>query len=285
MAIDTWNFPCWQTADAGPNATPRNNIGMAWIVGPAHVTTQPFTNTITCIFSLLMRTGWTSMDGGAQGIFSIGQQGGASAAFHLQLTRSSTDPELTILAWDVPGGLQRYNIGLGDEDGTSWLSADKWYQFAISINPTGIVYAVNGSETAKAVETTKIPGNINVDNGNDRVWVHAPSAAWGVSEPSLINTNWPSVILGASAWSTAYLNLSSQSVRNRIWDSNGDFKNPGQNGSLWFGDAYGADVPEYYFLDGSPRFQRGSDTQLWANGGGGHGANDNAPGGLRKQYE
>jgi hypothetical protein len=79
------------------------------------------------------------------------------------------------------------------------------------------------------------------------------------------------------------LDFSSSAVRARIWDDDGDFKNPGEDGSLWFGDTYAGNQPEYYFVDGSPIIQNGSETDEWSSSTSiaivGVGA------GLRKQYE
>ncbi|MCK5640930.1 MAG: hypothetical protein KAJ19_09040, partial [Gammaproteobacteria bacterium] len=74
MGADTWNFPCYQTMDEGTGAT-RGSRGMAWAIGPDAGTTQPFTETFTCIFSYLYRTGFShtnATDFPGQGIFSIG---------------------------------------------------------------------------------------------------------------------------------------------------------------------------------------------------------------------
>ena len=78
-------------------------------------------------------------------------------------------------------------------------------------------------------------------------------------------------------------------MRNRIWDTDGNFKNPGEDGSLWFSDTYGSATPEFYFLDGSPRKDNGaynaSIPQVWNTSAGGGAGSTTPPGGLRKQYE
>ena len=127
----TWNFPCWQCID-DINGT-RNDGGWYYRVGPdGGGTTQPFTTKLTAIFSFLIRSGWTSQDGGLQSIISLGSNGASKTAFLLALIDSSTNPALQVQFGDATGNVQRYTINLGDEDGASWLSTDKWYQMAIS---------------------------------------------------------------------------------------------------------------------------------------------------------
>ena len=76
---NTWNFPCWTTRHQGPNYT-RGNIGNVFELGPgassAPATTQPFTGTITVIFSLIMQSGgWSNLAGATEGVFSVATPG------------------------------------------------------------------------------------------------------------------------------------------------------------------------------------------------------------------
>ena len=82
--------------------------------------------------------------------------------------------------------------------------------------------------------------------------------------------------------STEKLDFSDAATKARIWDTNGDFKNPGEDGSLYFSDTYGSVQPEIYLLDGSGRYDNGSVGYVWV--GPGSGASDQIPGGLKKQY-
>jgi len=288
MSNDTWNYPCWVTRDQGPNYT-RNNLGnlfeLSGYLSPG--TTLPFTDTITAIFSVLIRGGgWTSTDGATQGIASVGAQGLTDAAFRIS-TNDIKNPGgavgINIVAWDNTFGY-RHDIHLGDADGTSWCWLNRWYQVAVSMNAAGICYAVNGTTSPKNVVSTNSPGSVALNNGAERMWVCGPNAAFNQQQAAAIITEWPSMIFGASAYSSEYLDLTSAAVLNRIYDTDGNFKNPGQNGSLWFGDTYSANTPEFYFPDGTPIHQMGKDEQEWSSGQGTNGYSG-CPGGLKKQYE
>ena len=275
---DTWNYPCWQCHDDGPGAT-RNTHGNVWIQP-----TQPFTSAITCLFSVLIRDGWTAVNAIYQGIFAIGIPGVPGGdGINIWMQDTDTNPYVGVRSYDNSGAVVRYNYKLGDEDGATWLAGDKWYNIGVSVGSTGLQYVVNGSTTPMVTELTNTPGAINLDTGADRIYMTGPPASYGgniqTAPPYM-----PSMVLGAAAYSSTELDLSSAAVRDRIWDANGDFKNPGENGSLWFGD-YGVDIPEYYFVRGVPIEQNGTDTQSWTTGWAGSGGAHSVPGGTRKQYE
>ena len=289
MTIDTWNFPCWSTEDAGPGA-PRNTRGMLFATGPPGSGAPtggvlPFSSEMTSIFSMFIRPGWTSQDGGQQGIFSIGVASVTETVGH-SFILSSTTPALFISYKDGGTAAERYEISIGDEDGTNWLQDNKWYQFAVSANSSRIQYVCNGSITPKDNVITNTPGALNINAGAGRVWMTSPPASWGIAtDPIGITQNWPSVILGPAMHYSTAIDLSSSTVRDRIFDSNGDFKNPGENGSLWLGDTYDSTIAEYFFPYGIPDYNLGTDTEAWTSWSGGFANAQTALGGLRKQYE
>jgi len=288
LSSSTWNFPTYQCIDnLSVSSVTRATGGNIFTVGPAHSTTQPFSDTITGVFSIFIRSGWTNQNNATdqQGIFSIGFSGASTSTLYIVFSLASTNPAVTFFISDGGGSPTRYHFRVGDEDGINWLQDDKWYQIAFSASSSGVSYAVNGSTTPIVITTADVAGDINLDSGNERIWaVGGPTAAWGTNNPTTINSPvWSSLLMGPSCWSTQGLDFSSSAVRARIWDDNGDFKNPGEDGSLWFGDTYAANTPEYYFVDGSPIIQHGSDTQVWTNATGIALTGVNA--GLRKQYE
>jgi hypothetical protein len=175
-------------------------------------------------------------------------------------------------------------VSLGDEDGSNDIQDDKWYQMAISMSGSQLQYAVNGSTTPTVTITADTPSTPVLST--DRIFLHGGTATAN-SDPSGFTTQWPSLLFGPMAMYTTAIDLTSSTVRDRIWDANGDFKNPGEDGSLWFGDTYGDVQPEYYFINGAPVWQKGTNTVVWAaRDGGSSGGNGNTmPGGLRKQYE
>jgi len=280
MANDIWNFPCWTARDRGPDE-PRNKHGNLF-----QLNTVPFTDSITAIFSVLIRTGWTSQDGAVQGIGSVGIQGETDCRFRISTNdhvNGGGRVGVNIVAYDQSQINVRHNVHLGDENGVDWMLNDKWYQVAVSINSSGIQYAVNGTLTPKMVISTNDPGNISLGGG--RAWMVGPNAAINQTDPILISVEWPTMIFGASAYSTQALDLSDPVVLARIYDGTGNFKKPGEDGSLWFGDVYGADTPEFYFTDGTPIHQNGTDLNAWTALRGGGAGFTSCPGGLKKQYE
>ena len=291
MAKDTWNFPCWTTRDKGPGET-RNTTGNIFELGPGTIfapgTTLPFTTEITAIFSVLIRSGWTSTDGATQGIASVGKRSAADSSFRMSTNDNASSggrPAINIVGWNEAAATVRYDIHLGDENGTDYMWFDKWYQIAVSINASGIVYAVNGTNTPKRLIATDNPGVIDMDGGSPRAWMLGAFANNSQASTATVLIGWPSMIFGSSAYYSEYIDLTDSAVLNRIYDSNGDFRNPGENGSLWFGDTYGETIPDWYFTDGTPIHQKGSDTQEWAGVAGGGAGFSSCPGGLRKQYE
>lgn len=291
MAQDTWNFPCWTTRDKGPGFT-RNTTGNIFELGAGTTTvpgtTLPFTDTITAIFSVLIRSGWTSTDGATQGIASVGTRSATDSSFRMSTNDDASvggRPAINIVGWNESGATVRYDIHLGDENGDDYMWFDKWYQVAVSINDAGIVYAVNGSITPKVLVATNNPGVIDMDGGSPRAWMLGAFASSSQASTATVLLGWPSMIFGSSAYYSEYIDLTDSAVLNRIYDSNGDFRNPGENGSLWFGDTYGATIPDFYFTDGTPIHQTGSDTQEWGAVAGGGAGFSSCPGGLKKQYE
>ena len=109
-----------------------------------------------------------------------------------------------------------------------------------------------------------------------------PPASYGGSL-IFVSTYMPSIVMGAAAYSTTALDLSNQEVLDRIFDNNGDFKNAGENGSLWFGD-YDSNKPAYYFPHGVPIIQNGTDTQPWLTQWANSGGFASVLGGKKKQY-
>jgi len=271
---------------------------MIWAIGPEVSTLQPFTNTITGIFSFFLRSGWSDITNTLdQHLTSIGGLSEASAGLTIKLVQetSGNGGRLQILFYDATGAANRHQIELGDEDGVNWIQADKWYQVAFSYSSGAFTYCVNGTTTPTINVLVAVNGALNLDAGNDRWWYHNGRAANSGkrtilnAEQNLVLDGWPTFVAGAAAWSTTYLDLSSSAVRGRIFDTDGNLKNPGENGSLWFDDTYDAVIPEHYFLDGSPRRDNGSYNasipQVWVSSGGGGSGSVTAPGGLRKQYE
>ena len=285
MATDTFNFPCWATSDKGPDNLPRGDAGMVFETGPGAFRApapMPFTESITYVFSFLARSGWTANGSLLQYIASMGLTGIDFIRLYV-IMDAGGDPQLRLVVNDGDATTIRYQIQLGDEDGSNWLSFDKWYQVVLTWDSSGIDWAVNGSLTPKFNVTTNTPGALNMDFDVPRIWLYGgPTSA--THNPDLLASGWPSFVAGVGAMRDVTIDLTDSAVMDRIYDSNGDFKNPGENGSLWFGDTYDATVPESYFMDGSARFSDGDGTMAW---GSDEGASEwvGHPGGLRKQYE
>lgn len=286
MSKDTWNFPTWLCRDRGPSLSPRADRGHNFT---AQSQTLPFSSSITCVFSFLARSGHTAEANEQTYLTTIAKQSGAHTALSLRLNMDTSTPEnskLRVRFYDIPGAVERYNQHLGDENGTDWLHFDKWYQVVISANATRLQFAVNGSTTPTTTLVTSTPGSLNLDDGSERWWHFGPPANSGSANPILLTDEWPSCMVGASAWDAPALDLTDQAVLDRIYDSDGDFKNPGENGSLWFNDSYTTAAnfsPDVYMWDGSGRKDNGSASLTWIafNSSG----ITSAPGGLRKFYE
>lgn len=298
MSASTWNFQCYQCMDDFPfNPAPRGRRGGVFTLGPGSrviggsnpsSTTLPFTNTITGVCSFFIRSGWTAQDGNPQGIFSIGANTEASPGVYVSLIDTATNPAVRIFIYDGSANTTRHDVKIGDEDGVNWLQDDKWYQVGFSVGSGGITFAMNGTNAPKSTTTTDNAGALNLKSGDERIWTTGPAADNAASHPQTIQTSvYPTVVLGPSIWATAALDFDDSTVRDRVWDSNGDFKNPGENGSLWFSDTYSETIPEFYFVPGVPWPQNGSDTQAFRGEGGGTGSGLMAGniGGLRKTYE
>jgi len=288
MSIRPWNFPCWQDRDEGPPVA-RGIRGMVSECGPGALNpaAQPFVNNIcTIIFSFLFRSGWSDSSV-AGGFFSIGEVGAFGqnpplAVFYID--DGSGNIVLRILSRNTNTGTERYNFDLGDEDGVSWLADDKWYQVGLCLTATGLSYAVNGNPGCTVVKTLDNPGASEFHEGSERLFVGS-SAATGASNPIFISSGWPTCVVGPAAMSAVALDFSDLVTRNRIWDSNGDFKNPGENGSLWLGDTYSAQRPSIWLPNGSAQFENGSFGVTWTTRSGGGSGYVTTPGCLRKQYE
>ena len=275
---------------------PRGAHGMVWAIGPEVSTLQPFTNTITGVFSIFLRSGWSDVTHTLnQNLTSFGSPGVASWGLKIVLAPGVGGSDLSIFAYDMVGTAARNQIHLGDEDGVSRIQADKWYQVAFSMSASAFSYCVNGSTTPKATVVSSTFGDLNLDYGNERWWYHngvtANSGRRTVlsNEQLLVTSGWPTFIVGAAAWSTTYVDWTDATARARVFDTDGNFKNPGENGSLWFGDTYSSVIPDFFFLDGSPRIDNGSYNatipQSWQSANGGGAGSTTSPGGLRKQYE
>ena len=283
MSATTWNFPTWQCRDKGALVSPRASAGGAFTSN----TVALADNSMFGVFSFLLRSGKTADGNELQYLTSIGKQNGTDAAMGIYLNHNvSGDSKLTILFYDVVGGAYRHLYLFGDEDGTSWLKEDKWYQIAFTATTTAFQWMINGSATATQGTATTVAGNLNLQDSSERWWHACPAASWNKTDPYTITSQWPSVVLGPSAWDATVQDLTDTAVSGRIFDANGDFIYPGANGSLWFNDAYTTTAgykPDVYMNDGSPRFDNGSYTVVWDSTSG-LGFSD-SPGGLRKFYE
>lgn len=290
MAKDTWNYACENNKDN--DAIPRNSRGgIAELESGSR--TYPWTNTFTTIFSFYHRDLWSAPPPIIHGIFGVGKIGDAETGIGIKV---EGDPmKLNIEAWDRNATAFRLQLDLGDENGVDWIQSNKFYQVGISISSSAISWAVNGVTAPKQTITTNSPGVLNLGGG---VPTSFGRAIWGNSGANQVQAGWTfyqqdytSLIQGASLWDSSYLDFSSAAVRARVWDENGDFINPGENGSLWLGDTYGETVPDFYFLGGHGRHDKGTwnfinnlDRDFKFHGGGGVGFGP-APGGLKKQYE
>jgi len=288
MATDTWNFSTWQLNDCGPLFT-RGRGGQLLSTGPGAfggASAQPFVESFTYIFSFFARTGWSADFSSSQYLFSMGRRGVNTCLDIILVMDTAGTSELTLVARNGSSFTTRYLIDLGDEDGTSNLAFDKWYQCGVHMSDTTISFALNGTTTPKTTTTTNSPGSLALNTDPELIFLYAGPASHNASvgDPGALTSGYPSVIAGPFALSTQVLDFSSSTVRGRIWDANGDFKNPGENGSLWFGDTYGDNIPNQYSHDGSIRALK-ENTMVWRQFNGGSPGNNNFPGGLRKQLE
>lgn len=292
----TWNFPTWQCNDWPQDPVGRGRKGAVFTLGPgsrASGTTNPFAQEITGVFSFLIRDGWTDVSGLDQGIISIGNynSGFTSGIIGLwaYLVDSGTTPGIRIQMSSTVSGLGRYASKFGDEDGASWLQTDKWYQVGFSANDSTWTYVINGSTTPKESVIANNPGNIdlNDDLAQSRIWVGGPKCNINFTNPQFHTSDYPSMVLGPAAWLNTYTDFSDATVRARIWDANGNFIYPGEDGSLWWGDTYSENRPLFYFPVGVPWDDQGTHGETWRLEGGGTGDDGcwGAVGGLRTHYE
>lgn len=287
MATDTWNFSTWVLNDSG-SAFPRGTAGQLLTTGPGAfggALAQPFSSSFTYIFSFFARTGWSADFSSQQFLLSMGLRGvGTSIDIKLIMDTAGTS-ELILIARNGSSFVKRYDFQLGDDDGVSDLAFGKWYQCGVHMSDTTISFALNGTTTPKTTITTNAPGALELDFGDELIFLYAGLASHNASagDPGDLITGYPSVIAGPFALSTQVLDFSSSTVRDRIWDASGNFINPGENGSGWFG-AYNANIPDQYSHDGSIRALK-ENTMVWRQFNGGSPGNQNYPGGLRKQHE
>jgi hypothetical protein len=236
----------------------------------------------TVILPILFDATNTDQGGTNMRAVSIGIAGTAYFAVILNSDTGGGDSRFW-LAVKTSGGADLHKVYVGDEDGTNWLSQNKWYQLAFSGDSSGIQYVVNGDSTPTETVVTDSPGAFNWTAGSDRMWVGA-SAAHNAATPATLTSSWCSHISGPTAIHNQKIDLTDTAVLARIFDDNGDLKNPGADGSLWFGDTYGATPPSVYMHDGTPRLDYGAWGGTWTELSG-DGSAHGMPGGLRKEYE
>lgn len=277
-----WNFPTWQFEDDGTASSPRGDVGAGWCLGSSStaINQHPFTNSLTVIGAFLIRGDYTDQTGLTQEIVSIGKASGNVLFFGCRVWNyvPDTSGSLQVIFRDPAAGpTVRYNYTIQDEDGVSKLTADKWFQFVITADSTSFDFMMNGTETPKSTEVVNTPGDLNLDNGSDRLWVNGSASATAYLGTT---STFCSVVLGPMALHRTRLDLTDSTVQGRIYDSGGNLKNPGADGSLWFGDTYSGTVPDLWLPDGTPRFS--GDTWSVGQSASGHFC---IPGGLRADYE
>ncbi len=302
-----WNFQCWEDMDWGPledagsrcvhggvNITGRKS---GWVYNiPAGLrpdTNLWFVGQGTLLMSFLIHDTYTAADNIAQYLVSFGVGGDAKHSFRMFVRHQDPgDSKIHFEVWDRNTATDRYIATLGDEDGVSWLQTNKWYQLAVSISPTAIQTCINGEVGHTADVTTNTPGPLNWSNPIENTtgeWAGIPGFATNSASSSRLiffKANYSTMVRGPVALDTTALDLSSAAVRARIWDANGDFIFPGRNGSLWFNDTYTeGGSPRLCWLDGSGRWDTGSDPGLWYQVEGGSSGSETHPGGTRVQYE
>jgi hypothetical protein len=287
----SWNHPNWQDRDKGPGFT----RGKESICLQVNGQTLPFSSAMSGIFSFLIRSDYTadsSTETGADPMFlwSIGYKhssGGINAASASVFNREASNRFVQFRFYDESSTTNRYIYSIGDEDGVSWLSPDKWYYVAFSATATEFRYAVNGSVTPKVTVTDNTPGALNLLLNGERWWWGDGAGRDWFTAGEILN-GWSSLLRGPAAFDGRELDLSSATVRDRIFDSNGALKHPGENGSLWFNDTYTTEsgyAPHVYQPDGGPRMITGSSGLTFETNGGGGAGFSSAPGALKKAYE
>lgn len=302
MAATTWNFPTWQqvddlhkdTVDSQYPIGNRDDGGTGFTTGTTHGITTQF----TVAFAILARSfedsplSHTLIDSydveGGDGnnyLITLGRQAQWAdfyCGIHLSATAASN---YVFIGSRSAAGTDRWVYHLGDEDGASWVTKDKWFQVVVSCTSGGDVdWAVNGSLTPQSTEVAAPTGVDFPDLGNRRLWLHAPLASANYTDvQTVLTTPWPSAVVGPVMIHNVALDLTDSAVLGRFYDADGNFKNPGENGSLWLSSTYGT-APTIFLPNGCPTFDKGG-TATWAalasaitNEGGG-------VGGLRKQYE
>ncbi len=294
MSIE-WDYPCYQYIDDSTELTiqsPRNTHGMFWSLGSPHPTTFPFTDEITLFFSFLVRSGnWSAVDtiDNRHGILSMAKAGASHSACNAGLLLNPSSPfRIQVRFEDNVANATRYDFQIGDENGVDWIQTDKMYQVGISANATRFQYVVNGSTTPKVIVNTDSPGALQLGDAT-RYWVGHNGAAWGhtpiLNNPldySPVTSGFSTLLTGPMMAHSTAIDLSDAAVRARIWDEDGNFKNPGEDGSLWYSDTYGLVKPFNYFLNGSGNRDNGTSGQRWIAGA--RGQWWGFPAGLKKQY-
>ena len=280
MTFNLQMYTCSDRLDPTPQSPGRNGSGMVW-----EAVTNPFATEMTLIFSFLNRSGWSAQPGPIGGLFGIGTQN--ELIPNLWMYTEDLPMRLKFEVYDNDGGFVRYDIELGDEDGVNWLKDDKIYQIAIGITPIKITAVVNGSTSPKKIINTNSPGALALGAGLERVWVLGPNPTTNRAtvDMNIHGSEYPSVIAGISAFHNVGLDFDNAAARNRIFDQDGNFKNPGETGSLWFSDVYGAVIPSWFFVNGSPQIDNGSAGTVFTASDGGFSGSSIGPGGSRKQYE
>lgn len=283
MSVDTWNFPCWQTRDRGVAFT-RGNAGGTFACTDA----LPFGSAISGVFSFLIYPPYTYDSVDWQVLHGIGTRNSTRNAVQLGAYYNTAGfNHCQIKFWDETGGVTRYNVQLGDEDGVSWCQTKKWYQVAFSADSSEFQYAVNGTTAPMLNVVNDTPGALSITQGSERWWFGG-GAYFGIDSPLSWTGNWPTLVAGPAAFDGSSLDLSDSAVLGRIFDSEGNLKNPGENASLWWNDTYTTTSgfkPDVFLPDGSARFEGGSAGLTFTSQVGGAAGSSDAPGGLRKFYE
>lgn len=290
MAATTWNFPCYRCASG-------DSVFQGFFWYDSVDADSYYDNEFTFFWSFFidtregMYTGLntdpiTRDDGNLQFLVSrgvFGQNRQMSIGF---MNNTGTKKLGRVYVNDHSTGTTRYDWEVGDEDGSSELSDNKWYQMVVSVSSTRMQVAMNGTASPYLVKLTDSPGDINGDSqqggGTDYlIYNSLVDALWPVSSARLYNAM--SGIIGPNMLHNTALDLNDSATLGRIYDENGDFKNPGEDGSLWLGDSYGQVTPTLWFPTGGPTTIVGENSANWKSGD-----SNNVYGstvGLRKDYE
>lgn len=306
MAATTYNFPCWQTIDDIWKASvdseypigDRDDAGLGF-----STTTHGLTTEFTTAFAVLMRS-WddapwshtrdndydkTAYDDNHL-IWSIAtqNQGWTDFFFAVQNSEASAaDRFIALYSAEGTGPTIRWNYKLGDENGASWCSLNKWYQVVVSVTSAGAVdWAVNGSLTPTSTEVNAPTGTSVATLASKRIWMYGPYAAVNYSGlDATLSGPWPSIVAGPLMIHNTALDLTDSATLARFYDANGDFRNPGENGSLWLSGTYST-APTIFLPNGCPTFDKGSQSATWASIFNALGANSGGiHAGLRKDHE